>query len=84
MVGDDLLVTNPVRVAKAIAEKSCNALLLKVRSCHTRWHHGDHTHTDTHADTYTHAHALTRTHTHNLLSTVRRGLEPQMAPVWSH
>ncbi|KAJ8497541.1 hypothetical protein OPV22_008093 [Ensete ventricosum] len=30
IVGDDLLVTNPTRVAKAIDEKSCNALLLKV------------------------------------------------------
>ncbi|CAN4117208.1 unnamed protein product [Withania somnifera] len=30
IVGDDLLVTNPKRVAKAIAEKTCNALLLKV------------------------------------------------------
>ena len=30
IVGDDLLVTNPVRVAKAIKEKWCNALLLKV------------------------------------------------------
>jgi enolase len=30
IVGDDLLVTNPKRVAKAIEEKSCNALLLKV------------------------------------------------------
>ncbi|KAL0720967.1 hypothetical protein Bca4012_035566 [Brassica carinata] len=30
IVGDDLLVTNPKRVAKAIAEKSCNALLLKL------------------------------------------------------
>eukprot|EP01018_Ginkgo_biloba_P018223 Gb_15598 [translate_table: standard] len=30
IVGDDLLVTNPKRVAKAINEKSCNALLLKV------------------------------------------------------
>ncbi|KAJ6819995.1 enolase [Iris pallida] len=30
IVGDDLLVTNPTRVAKAINEKSCNALLLKV------------------------------------------------------
>lgn len=30
IVGDDLLVTNPVRVKKAIDEKSCNALLLKV------------------------------------------------------
>lgn len=30
IVGDDLLVTNPVRVGKAIEEKSCNALLLKV------------------------------------------------------
>jgi len=30
IVGDDLLVTNPTRVQKAIAEKACNALLLKV------------------------------------------------------
>ncbi|CAN1267244.1 ENO1 [Linum perenne] len=30
IVGDDLLVTNPTRVSKAIKEKSCNALLLKV------------------------------------------------------
>ncbi|CAL5323058.1 unnamed protein product [Camellia sinensis] len=30
IVGDDLLVTNPKRVEKAIKEKDCNALLLKV------------------------------------------------------
>ncbi|KAK9058830.1 hypothetical protein SSX86_023673 [Deinandra increscens subsp. villosa] len=30
IVGDDLLVTNPTRVQKAINEKTCNALLLKV------------------------------------------------------
>merc|ERR1719152_407972 len=30
VVGDDLTVTNVTRVAKAIDEKSCNALLLKV------------------------------------------------------
>jgi len=30
IVGDDLLVTNPKRIAKAIQEKVCNALLLKV------------------------------------------------------
>jgi len=30
IVGDDLLVTNPKRVAYAIKEKACNALLLKV------------------------------------------------------
>eukprot|EP00967_Tisochrysis_lutea_P125941 scaffold212216_cov26-Tisochrysis_lutea.AAC.2 len=30
IVGDDLLVTNPTRVKKAIEEKACNALLLKV------------------------------------------------------
>jgi enolase len=30
IVGDDLLVTNPVRVKKAIDAKTCNALLLKV------------------------------------------------------
>nr|CAD1835520.1 unnamed protein product [Ananas comosus var. bracteatus] len=32
IVGDDLLVTNPKRVAKAIKEKACNALLLKLWS----------------------------------------------------
>jgi len=30
LVGDDLLVTNPERVRRAIEEKSCNALLVKV------------------------------------------------------
>jgi len=30
VVGDDLLVTNPKRIQKAIDEKACNALLLKV------------------------------------------------------
>jgi len=30
IVGDDLLVTNPQRVKKAIVEKACNALLVKV------------------------------------------------------
>jgi len=30
IVGDDLLVTNPTRIKKAIDEKLCNALLLKV------------------------------------------------------
>lgn len=30
VVGDDLLVTNPKRVARAIEEKACNALLVKV------------------------------------------------------
>jgi enolase len=30
VVGDDLLVTNPKRIAKGIKEKACNALLLKV------------------------------------------------------
>ena len=30
IVGDDLLVTNPARVARAIEEKACNALLVKV------------------------------------------------------
>jgi len=35
VVGDDLLVTNPKRVAKAIEEKTCNALLLKVNQIGT-------------------------------------------------
>lgn len=30
LVGDDLLVTNPKRIAEAIQKKACNALLLKV------------------------------------------------------
>ncbi len=30
IVGDDLLVTNPIRIKRAIQEKSCNALLAKV------------------------------------------------------
>jgi enolase len=30
VVGDDLLVTNPERVARAIEEKACNALLVKL------------------------------------------------------
>ena len=30
IVGDDLLVTNPTRVARAISEKACNSLLVKV------------------------------------------------------
>lgn len=30
IVGDDLLVTNPERIAKAVEKKACNALLLKV------------------------------------------------------
>jgi enolase len=30
LVGDDLLVTNPTRVRRAIKERSCNALLVKV------------------------------------------------------
>ena len=30
IVGDDLLVTNPVRIARAIEEKACNALLVKL------------------------------------------------------
>jgi len=35
IVGDDLLVTNPNRIAKAIKDKSCNALLLKVNQIGT-------------------------------------------------
>ncbi|CAN6452341.1 unnamed protein product [Victoria cruziana] len=35
IVGDDLLVTNPKRVEKAINEKACNALLLKVNQIGT-------------------------------------------------
>jgi enolase len=35
IVGDDLLVTNPERISKAINEKSCNALLLKVNQIGT-------------------------------------------------
>ena len=35
IVGDDLLVTNPERVRRAIAERSCNALLVKVNQIGT-------------------------------------------------
>lgn len=35
VVGDDLLVTNPVRVKEAIEKKACNALLLKVNQIGT-------------------------------------------------
>jgi len=35
LVGDDLLVTNPKRVQRAIDEKACNALLVKVNQIGT-------------------------------------------------
>ncbi|OXB71323.1 UNVERIFIED_CONTAM: hypothetical protein H355_016345 [Colinus virginianus] len=35
IVGDDLLVTNPTRIRKALEEKACNALLLKVNQIGT-------------------------------------------------
>ncbi|MCF7866264.1 phosphopyruvate hydratase [Candidatus Woesearchaeota archaeon] len=35
VVGDDLLVTNPVRIAKAISGKWCNSLLLKINQIGT-------------------------------------------------
>lgn len=35
IVGDDLLVTNPKRVARAIEEKACNALLVKLNQIGT-------------------------------------------------
>jgi enolase len=35
IVGDDLLVTNPTRINKAIKDKACNALLLKVNQIGT-------------------------------------------------
>eukprot|EP01066_Platyproteum_vivax_P009961 Platyproteum_vivax@DN4428_c0_g1_i1.p1 len=35
IVGDDLLVTNPIKVKKGIDEKTCNALLLKVNQIGT-------------------------------------------------
>ncbi|TVU09367.1 hypothetical protein EJB05_42838 [Eragrostis curvula] len=35
IVGDDLLVTNPKRIAEAIDKKACNALLLKVNQIGT-------------------------------------------------
>jgi enolase len=35
LVGDDLLVTNPARVRRAIDEKACNALLVKVNQIGT-------------------------------------------------
>lgn len=35
VVGDDLLVTNPIRIQKALDAKACNALLLKVNQIGT-------------------------------------------------
>ncbi|EPR64867.1 enolase 2 [Toxoplasma gondii TgCatPRC2] len=35
IVGDDLLVTNPTRIEKAVQEKACNGLLLKVNQIGT-------------------------------------------------
>jgi enolase len=35
VVGDDHLVTNPIRIKRSIVEKSCNALLLKVNQIGT-------------------------------------------------
>ncbi|XP_020701606.1 enolase 1, chloroplastic isoform X3 [Dendrobium catenatum] len=35
LVGDDLLVTNPMRIAEAIQKKACNGLLLKVNQIGT-------------------------------------------------
>lgn len=35
IVGDDLLVTNPERVRRAIREKACNALLVKLNQIGT-------------------------------------------------
>ena len=35
LVGDDLTVTNPTRIQKAIDTKACNALLLKVNQIGT-------------------------------------------------
>lgn len=35
IVGDDLTVTNPLRIKTAIEKKSCNALLLKINQIGT-------------------------------------------------
>jgi enolase len=35
IVGDDLLVTNPLRLKRAIAEKSCNSILIKLNQIGT-------------------------------------------------
>lgn len=35
VVGDDLTVTNPNRISKAVVEKACNCLLLKVNQIGT-------------------------------------------------
>jgi enolase len=35
IIGDDLLVTNPGRISKAINKKACNALLLKINQIGT-------------------------------------------------
>ena len=35
LIGDDLLVTNPIRIQRAIDEKSCNAVLIKLNQIGT-------------------------------------------------
>jgi enolase len=35
IIGDDLLVTNPTRIKKAVGDKACNSLLLKVNQIGT-------------------------------------------------
>lgn len=35
IVGDDLTVTNPVRIQRAIEERACDALLLKINQIGT-------------------------------------------------
>lgn len=35
IVGDDLTVTNPIRIHRAIEEKACDALLLKINQIGT-------------------------------------------------
>ncbi len=35
IIGDDLLTTNPQRIGRAVSEKSCNALLLKINQIGT-------------------------------------------------
>lgn len=37
LVGDDLLVTNPKKVERAIKEKACNAVLIKVNQIGSLW-----------------------------------------------
>jgi enolase len=44
VVGDDLTVTNPIKIKEAVEKGACNALLLKVNQVSSNTHHTMHMH----------------------------------------